>query len=91
MGDAIKEPTCKTCLFWRQHESHPGPYGVGTCRRFPPTLLTLKVMLKDYAKDSDCYMGMQPDTTYSHTCGEHPDFPAHIASLAKPEITRRSE
>jgi hypothetical protein len=65
----MDRPTCSECPFWE-----PFRTPAGLCHRYPPNMvphdLTSKVRIAEFPE-------MQP----SEWCGEHPDFPAYIASL----------
>jgi hypothetical protein len=79
-------PTCKTCPYWEYN--HGGPdepddeAEVGQCHRFPPVFPANEPMVEEAMKVVDGFWhGWQPDTMENEWCGEHPDFPAYIASL----------
>lgn len=80
----MERPTCKTCQFWKKHDEvfHTcfEDELVGECRRFPPVIAPF--MLRGRLMDSEAmFEGRHLDLPESHWCGEHPDFPAYIASL----------
>lgn len=92
----MKRPECRTCPYWdlddpRNEESAPewnpeqesieeylesimdGGYLVGgECRRYPRTYP---------GRDTNDESSSWPRTDNGDWCGEHPDFPAYIASL----------
>ncbi len=72
----MDRPTCVTCPYWDtdayDDEDEPEQLGKrGLCRRLPPRVI---------GNDSTCH----PDSYWFEWCGEHPDFPAYLASLKQP-------
>ena len=65
-----EKPTCGTCVFFRRN--------YGDCRRHPPVYVS--------AEGDYCGSFRFPETHEYQWCGEHPDFPAYVASTkeAKP-------
>ena len=71
----MDRPTCKTCPYHLRQEQNDDQ---GTCCRFPPRVPD------DYSQQGDALSMLWPLTFHDATCGEHPDFPAFIASTRKP-------
>jgi len=64
----MERPTCETCPYWRDLRNPKNELDEsGECRRYPPT--------------PNKQVSLWPLTYDLHWCGEHPDFPAYIASL----------
>lgn len=71
----MERPTCQTCAYWRRRHDHLKPDGTmlvdGDCQRHSPVI----------TKRGD---SRHPSSLSSHSCGDHPDFPAYIASTRQP-------
>jgi hypothetical protein len=68
----LLRPTCKTCAYF----SLPGDnHETGWCMRYPPRL----VVQPDVP---DRLSEVWPVVEPTNWCGEHPDFPAYLASRA---------
>lgn len=87
----MDRPTCATCPFFAPCE-HCGSDGTtdGVCRRMPPGSPLLfgkrefnKVPGVGYVPTESRYepCAVWPHPDASDWCGEHPDFPAYLASL----------
>lgn len=82
----MERPTCETCPFFcnvgEVNESEPGPWGhEGTCYRFPPTFVGPSSKQIGDLNEVDIDTWSHPRTKEKDYCGEHPSFPAYIASL----------
>ncbi len=66
----MERPTCKTCPYFYSSEDEVS----GSCMRYPPVLIEPPIHFNDHAWD-------WPVIESNDFCGEHPDFPAYIASL----------
>lgn len=72
----MDRPTCATCPFWekRENASNDFPDSVGECRRLPPP--------RPYDNDEGNWFGEWLCVYDDDWCGEHPSFPAYLASLS---------
>lgn len=61
----MERPTCKTCPY----------HSRGMCFLYPPTVITA-VGERDFD-----YLNRRPETNDDEWCGQHPVFPAYLASL----------
>jgi hypothetical protein len=75
----MDRPTCETCPFW----DGPDEVGTGICRRHAPTPAKRSTEQDKSEQDKSERFPVWPRTVEDEWCGEHPDFPAWIAS-AKP-------
>lgn len=73
----MERPTCKTCPYWQYcgGETDLG-YRYGWCHRHAP-----RPVIIDEEWDKEPEWPWVPDHEW---CGEHPDFPAYLASLRSP-------
>lgn len=69
----MERPICATCVHFREFGNDPGE---GQCKRLPPAVI-LDV--------NGVALSVWPEVSDYQGCGEHPDFPAYIASLRGPE------
>lgn len=69
----MDRPTCKTCPYFDSYENGTDE---GECRIGRPII----------GEVDDKPFGVWPPTYEFEFCGEHPDFPAYIASLKVAEI-----
>jgi hypothetical protein len=67
----MDRPTCETCPFW----DGPDEVGLGICRKHAPTPSTTRT-----EPEKSFRFPVWPLTVEDEWCGEHPDFPAWIAS-----------
>jgi hypothetical protein len=66
----MDRPTCETCPYWREVEGQQE----GECRRHTPTI-------GERIDGIESMVNAEwPYTDYFDWCGEHPDFPACMAS-----------
>jgi len=65
----MDRPTCETCAYFQAYVDG----GEGECRRHAPRSLNEVDNRDDHAV-----------IHLPHWCGEHPDFPAYLASLKQP-------
>jgi hypothetical protein len=79
----MERPTCKTCPYWQETHMDPDEGMKGDCQRYPPLIPYLE---GDFDDDNASY----PITRADQTCGEHPGFPAYIASLKPAEFSGNS-
>jgi len=70
----MDRPTCRTCPYW----DSGGEEDSGICRKSCP-----KTAKPQYEGDYSAFP-VWPITLDTEWCGEHPDFPAYLASLKKP-------
>ncbi len=87
----MNKPLCQTCVYWycpdwpeyrlecmlperSEHE--------GKCRRYPPTLVSIS--RPEVRNIGSPLFTEEPTVLACDWCGEHPDFPAYIASLKAP-------
>ena len=72
----MERPKCETCPYWVGDPEEP----MGECRIHYPEI----------PSGSPSYLveglGYWPETSRKAGCGDHPDFPAYLASLKKPEL-----
>lgn len=77
----MERPTCGTCPYFDEYEHS------SYCRRHPPATL--------YIGDDDermpCFSTTWPAVVANNFCGEHPEFPAYIASLKTQDDDPRKE
>jgi hypothetical protein len=79
-----KGPRCVTCIFWQEFDGCEEPLlSAGQCHRYPPK------RIKAYRADPEVYEHAW--TVGADWCGEHPDFPAYIASLKTKDDDPRQE
>lgn len=74
----MDHPTCRTCPYW--DPIGPDPEDVvpeGWCHRFPGPPAVTRVMIEE----TGMYDMIIPVSSATHWCGEHPSFPAYLASL----------
>ncbi len=73
----MERPTCKTCVFFYDDESEER----GECHRYPPKVAQTKEQQKE-SELAGCgiFESWFPDVHNSEWCGEHPEFPAYLAS-----------
>ena len=94
----MERPTCRTCPYWdlEDYESDCPDFGgtdeemrshldtdccccaSGECRRYPR---------QTEGMVGRCMVTYWPRSLDSDWCGEHPDFPAYIASLKKRSVS----
>lgn len=74
----MERPTCKSCPYWRpQGHISRQQADSGLCKRYPVVYVGNP---SEY--DADNVGGWaHPIEEDNSWCGEHPDFPAYIASL----------
>lgn len=92
----MERPTCKTCAFWEKY--HPldeeRDVALGQCRRYAPTACLRGQF--GIAEDGEAVIGgvgakevLWPlvfvGDDEDDWCGEHPNFPAYLASLKNAE------
>lgn len=70
----MEKPTCRTCVFWQEFEG--SPEHDGTCQKNAPEP-------RACLRSRDTFAAW-PITYAGEFCGEHPGFPAYLASLAPP-------
>lgn len=76
----MERPTCGTCPYW--DEADRDDVRVGECKRFPPVFPPNDKMRSETVElYGDDWMGWSPETSPNDFCGEHPSFPAYVASL----------
>ena len=86
----MKQPMCKTCPYWDDeapdhflHDPWGNDYdsrkeaGFGWCMRHAPR--PILVTAEEFGNKQ--LIPLNPIVTAGDYCGEHPDFPAYIASL----------
>lgn len=85
----MERPMCKTCpYFW--YEGYEDDGSVGECRRHAPRpLLTRLADTENFDIDNTLFYVVAFPQIHSQKlewdfCGEHPAFPAYIASLNSP-------
>lgn len=80
----MERPACKTCPYWILRDEHDGE------EKKTPGLIGCEISLKQYRRlypDDEDGGTCQRFPRYEENkwpedwCGEHPDFPAYIASL----------
>jgi hypothetical protein len=78
----VDRPTCKTCMYYDDMVIEPDdPVGVlGVCRRFPPVFVGPMASKVDRGWAFSEEFWIQPWVSGRGCCGEHPDFPAYLAS-----------
>jgi hypothetical protein len=96
--DTTKRPTCKTCPYW--HDLVTEDEGIenwkddevrfGDCRRRAPSPVMIYQMPPNPGSDNRADL-VWLQTLNGDWCGEHPDFPAYIASLKKPRTVPEME
>jgi hypothetical protein len=75
----MDRPRCNTCPYWDQDEEE---LKLGKCLRRPPVLPPCDAVFAEWQEvDGNPYLGVQPETEYIDSCGEHPDYPEFIAAL----------
>jgi hypothetical protein len=83
----MKRPICGNCPYWNGFTQFMrGRFGEGDfegCRRSPPVLPGSDYLAwdKESGGPGHAFDGVFPSTRAVDFCGEHPDFPAYIASL----------
>ena len=90
----MERPTCGTCPYWETSSigsSSACPDDANCCIRYPgvlPTPALFEVFREEFGDDEDQSPqdAVWPLTKRINSCGEHPDFPAYIASLKKPAV-----
>jgi DNA-directed RNA polymerase alpha subunit len=84
----MERPTCGTCPYWQACEQCGDGEAGGTCRRHPPSPPT-SLGKSEIAKTADgayrydshwSECAIWPHVDRVDWCGEHPDFPAWIAT-----------
>jgi hypothetical protein len=80
----MDRPTCKTCPYY---VSSGEVGGEGQCQRHPPRFISCEY---EGAEDEPANTGYWPLVTETGFCGEHPDFPAYLASLRPEPAFRES-
>lgn len=72
----MDRPTCRTCPFWDcdQRGEPTDETDARQCRRLPPQIN------QEWADTHGGNVAWPTTFTYDW-CGEHPDFPAYLASL----------
>ena len=90
----MQRPTCKSCPYWdgsaprhfthdpwgERHDEEGDPAIYGYCMRHAPR----PVVTPDHeAAFGRHHMPIYPVMCSGDYCGEHPDFPAYIASLMR--------
>lgn len=66
----MERPTCESCPFWYEYIKSADHQG--ECRKHAPRL---------YVIDEGDYINDHALAMRHYWCGEHPDFPAYLASL----------
>lgn len=80
----MERPTCKTCPYWEAMQNNRID---GQCFRYPPSIPSVDSQIDELdsvhggGERYALFHGMQVVTMSEHWCGEHPAFPAYIASL----------
>lgn len=72
-----ERPTCGTCPYWNDAHAKADWREIGACIRNAPSP---NVGVFHEMRDEPDYV-MWPMTGSEESCGEHPSFPAYIASL----------
>ena len=81
----MERPTCGSCPYWRTDRPDNSMIE-GDCRRNPPQFAACDRQYRDMRETAwDEWCGTWPGCDSNDFCGEHPDFPAYIASLKKPQ------
>lgn len=70
-----ERPTCGTCLY-----GNPTKGEFVECHRNAP----MPYVVMNGSDESDSATGWFPETLHDEFCGEHPDFPAYIATRRAP-------
>lgn len=73
----MDRPTCETCPFFRRLHCDEDQGVDGSCHRYPPKAFG-RIVFEEGEYE---LAGYQPYVSDRDWCGEHPDFPAYIASL----------
>lgn len=74
----MERPTCRTCPYW---VNGPKVMDVGECRRGLPRFAATEGQYRDMERTCwSEWAGTWPETNAESWCGEHPDFPAYLAS-----------
>lgn len=69
----MERPSCRTCVHWNDTGERESE-----CMRMPPTVFVIP-----FPRDDGTYTeSVFPMVSAGMGCGEHPDFPAYLASLA---------
>lgn len=68
-------PTCETCPFYSKDDIEPSHARTGHCHRLSPTYKT------HLQHPAEAWHPSFPLLTDDNWCGEHPKFPAYLASL----------
>jgi len=83
----MDRPRCETCPYWDRKEPDDSVQGY-CCRHAPHSRVTYGEEIPIRWPESDDEFGrcepevvFFPILNYCDFCGEHPDFPAYIASL----------
>jgi hypothetical protein len=92
----MDRPTCGTCPYWDLEDGETQ----GLCLRYPPRLVPDAIgtpglgVRACYGANGNAEMvalfqinseQTNPATSPDYWCGEHPDFPAYIASIKTPK------
>jgi hypothetical protein len=76
-----ERPTCKTCPYWynpMDHDAGATEHDEGECHRRPPAVHVFAFQTQEdwrVRRETD-----YPSAADFDWCGEHPDFPAWLAS-----------
>jgi hypothetical protein len=84
----MERPTCKTCPYWLIEDDDCNPITLEECLKLPGDTGP-----DDWYFECKRYPRKETDEIYKHGgdfCGEHPDFPAFIASLKPAESSGNS-
>ena len=71
----MDRPTCRTCPYWEIYLASDPQRG-GVCERRPPVIVPISDI-------EEGWKTVWPETGAQEGCGEHPDFPAFIASMRR--------
>jgi hypothetical protein len=75
----MERPTCETCVYW--NEINQLKYE-GECKRHSPRPVSITYQQGAIEPDfHNCALSCWPITMDDDWCGDHPDFPAYLASL----------
>jgi hypothetical protein len=78
----MDQPTCATCPFW-EPDTNERPPLIGWCHRHAPRFVAEIQARHDAHEGLDDLAFSFPKTLAGDWCGEHPDFPAYLASRAE--------
>lgn len=85
----MERPKCETCPYYHNCGCHDEMGDIGECRLSNPKPWNTCYQSQEYVQDyDDGRKAFWPVVHHYDWCGQHPDFPAHIASLKRPAPAR---